>query len=179
MCFLYLHRYKKNSTNFEVNVGCENIANPEFEHVQCSTEPFTDIMPNGFLGLFWLFIESIGFFQPFIDGLHVNMKEGTYTNLDRIKTLIASIAIGCKYGKDINHKLGPYPGAAECCHLIGFPDQSQINRFLRKFDFSNIREMDSIFEQLLRYCGLWRFQRTVDIDFDSTGIVVHGKTYQL
>jgi len=107
------------------------------------------------------------------------MKEVTYTNLDRVKTLIASIAIGCKYGKDINHKLVPYKGAAECCQLTQFPEQSQINRFLRRFDLYNIMELDYIFEQLLSCYSLWRSQQKVDIDFDCSGIVVYGKTYQL
>lgn len=107
------------------------------------------------------------------------MKEVTYTNLDRVRTLIASIAIGCQYGKDINHKLVPYKGAAECCQLAQFPDQSQINRFLRRFNLSNITELDYIFEQLLSCHGLWRSRQKVDIDFDCSGIVVYGKTYQL
>lgn len=107
------------------------------------------------------------------------MKEIIYTNLDRVKTLVASISIGCKYVKDINHKLVPYKGAAKCCGLDRFPDQSQINRFLRRFDLSNIRELDYIFEQLLCSHGLWRSEQQIDIDFDCSGIVVHGKTYQL
>lgn len=106
------------------------------------------------------------------------MKELTYSNFDRVKTLMASIAVGCQSGKDINHKLTPYKGAAHCCQLEQFPDQSQINRFLRRFDLSNIRELDSIFEQLLRLYGLWRSEPKVDIDFDCTGLVVYGRTYQ-
>ncbi|MFQ5754016.1 MAG: transposase [bacterium] len=136
-------------------------------------------MPNGFLGLLWPFAESIGFFQLFKDILHVDMKEVRYTNLDRVKTLIASIAIGCQYGKDINHKLMPYKGAARCCQLEQFPDQSQINRFLRRFDRTNISELDHIFEHLLSFSGLWRVQQKVDIDFDCTGLVVYGRTFQL
>ena len=107
------------------------------------------------------------------------MKEVTYSNLDRVKALIASIAIGCKHGKDINHKLVPYKGAAQFCNLDKFPDQSQINRFLRRFDLSNISELDYIFEHLLSRYGLWQHEQKVDIDFDCTGIVVYGKTYQL
>ena len=106
------------------------------------------------------------------------MKEVSYTQLDRVKTLIASIAIGCKHGKDINHKLVPYKGSAECCQMPRFPDQSQINRFLKHFDIYNILELEFIFEQLLSYHGLWRSRQKVDIDFDCTGIVVYGKTYQ-
>jgi hypothetical protein len=135
-------------------------------------------LPNGFLGLLWSFAQSIDFFRPFREALHVKMKELIYSNFDRVKTLMASIAVGCQYGNDINHKLVPYKGAARCCQLERFPDQSQINRFLRRFDLSNIRELDTIFEQLLRLHGLWRMQPKVDIDFDCTGLVVYGRTYQ-
>jgi len=135
-------------------------------------------LPSGFLGLLWSFAESIDFFQPFREQLHVNMKEVTYSNLDRVKALIASIVIGCKNGNDINHKLIPYSGAAQCCHLNKFPEQSTINRFLRRFDLSNISEIDYIFEYLLRRHGLWHSQQQIDIDFDCTGLVVYGHTYQ-
>jgi hypothetical protein len=147
--------------------------------IQCNLDPFSDILPNGFLGLFWYFAEVIDFFQLFQKGLHVDMKQVIYSNLDRVKTLIASIAVGCQHGKDINHKLVPYQGAARCCGLIRFPDQSQINRFLQRLNLDNLRELDDIFEQLLARYGLWRSQPQVDIDFDCTGIVVYGHTYQL
>jgi hypothetical protein len=127
----------------------------------------------------WPFAESIDFFQPFEQHLQVNMKEVVYSNLDRIKALMASIVIGCKYGKDINHKLLPYQAAAHCCQLNQFPDQSQINRFLRRFESSNVTELDYIFEWLLRHHGLCHSQPKIDIDFDATGLVVYGKTYQL
>lgn len=147
--------------------------------IECSTEPFSDILPNGFLGLLWSFAESIDFFEAFKQQLHVNMKEVSYSNLDRVKALIASIVIGCKNGNDINHKLVPYSGAAQCCHVNQFPDQSLVNRFLRRFDISNISEIDYIFEDLLRCHGLWQSQQQIDIDFDCTGLVVYGHTYQL
>jgi hypothetical protein len=136
-------------------------------------------LPNGFLGLLWQYAEQIGFFQPFVDSLHVHMKEMNYSNLDRVKTLIASIAIGCEHGKDINHKLVPYKGTALCCHMNQFPDQSQINRFMRRFDQTNIQELDFIFEYLIQTFGLCRSLKKVNIDFDCSGIVVYGNTYQL
>ena len=179
MFFVNLCRGKKNSTNVEIDIACEYVQRTAWSQVKYYVDPFADILPNGFLGLLWPFAESLGFFQPFKEHLHVNMKEVIYSNLDRVKALIASIVIGCKHGKDINHKLLPYQGAAQCCHLDQFPDQSQINRFLHRFQLTNISELDHIFEYLLRRHGLCHLQRQVDIDFDCTGLVVYGKTYQL
>lgn len=157
---------------------CQSLAT-KCANVVCSLEAFDDVLPTGYLALLWSFAESIGYLQPFKDGLHVNMKEVMYSNFDRVKTLMTSIAAGCHYGKDINHKLRPYQGAARCCQLEQFPDQAQINRFLRRLELSNISELDSIFEHLLSRYGLWHSQSKVDIDFDCTGLVVYGKSYQL
>ena len=178
MFFVNLCRGKKNSTSLEVTILCEYQRHPLVTDIQYDVDAFTDIVPNGFLGLLWAYAESIGFFRPFAEFLHVAMKELYYSNLDRIKTLIASLAIGCAHGKDINHKLVPYQGAAQCCHLERFPDQSQINRFIRRFTHTNIQELDFIFEQHLQSFGLWRSLEKVDIDFDCSGIVVYGTTYQ-
>jgi hypothetical protein len=180
MLVLCLCRDKKNSESTEISLKCNYSEHTVLLHnIQCSTDPFDDIVPNGFLGLLMPFAESIGFFQFFNDFLHVKMKEVDYTNIDRIKTLIASIAIGCQHNKDINHKLVPYKGSAECCGLAQFPDQSQINRFIKRFDIYNISELDFIFEHLLSCYGLWRSQQKVDIDFDCSGITVYGKRYEL
>ena len=172
-----LFRGKKNASTVGINVVYEYCESSSFK-VQCSTDPFSDILPNGFLGLLWSFAESIDFFEPFKQQLHVNMKEVVYSNLYRVKALITSIVIGCKNGNDINHKLIPYSSAAQYCHLNQFPEQSSINRFLHRFDLSNISEIDYIFENLLKSHGLWQSQQKIDIDFDCTGLVVYGNTYQ-
>ena len=150
----------------------------EERDVWCLADPFTDILPSGFLALLWSFAESIDFFRLFREMLHVDMKEVEFSNLDKVKTLIASIVVGCQYGKDINHKLVPYQAAAQCCRLEQFSDQSQINRFLRRLTIFNIQELDYIFEQMLRSYGMCRFQSRVDVDYDCTGLTVYGKTYQ-
>jgi len=176
--FVNLYHGKKNSTTVEINIACECVSSTGWTEVQCTTDPFADILPHGFLAVLWPFAETLDFFQPFDEYLHVPMKKVDYSNLDRIKAMLASIIIGCKHGKDVNHELVPYAAAAQCCGMAQFPDQSLLNRFLRHFDLSNISELDYIFESLLQRHGLCQSPSVVDIDFDCTGLVVHGNTYQ-
>lgn len=179
MFFFYLCRSKKNSDYVQREAKDQCLEVNNYFDIHCRLEPFDDVLPTGFLSILWSFAESIDYIEPFKHFLNVNMKEVYYTNIDRIKTLIASIAVGCKCVEEINHKLLPYSAATQCCQMNKFPDQSQINRFLRRLDWYNINELDLIYEHLLRCHGLWRSYNKVDIDFDCTGLVVYGHTFEL
>ena len=66
-----------------------------------------------FLAILSSFAKSVGFFNPFLEHLTLPMKEVGYSTIDKIATLFSSIIVGCSHIKDINHKLTPYPSAAE------------------------------------------------------------------
>lgn len=106
------------------------------------------------------------------------MKTVRYSVIQKVQTIIASLAIGCGCIKEINYSLRPYRAAAAIFGMDRFPDQSQINRFLWEFNLSSIYELDLIMEELLKTYGLSRSFPKVDVDLDSTGLVVYGKTYQ-
>jgi hypothetical protein len=135
-------------------------------------------VPSGFLCLLVDFAQALGFFQIIKDIIHLPMKEVQYTQLDKIKILLAMIALGCKHIHDINHCLRPYPLLAQRLGMEKIPEQSQINRFLNSFA-GQLFQLDQLFETLLRTYGLWQQQEKVNLDFDCTGLVVYGDTFEL
>ena len=106
------------------------------------------------------------------------LKTCDYTPLQKLQTLICSLAAGCEWTKDINHLLRPYPIVAEMLGMPQFPDQSSINRFLHHLGVAQSQQLVLISELLLHRFGLWRQLERVDLDLDSTGLMVYGRTYE-
>jgi len=106
------------------------------------------------------------------------MKEVRYSMMDKIATLFSSIATGCSYIKDINHKLTPYPSAASLFRMNRFPDQSGINRFLNRMGPEQISQLSLVFEAILDKGILFKDEEKVDLNVDVTGLVVYGDRYQ-
>lgn len=132
---------------------------------------FDRILPTGALLLLLHLADRIGFFEPFQAHFRVPLKSLDYTPLQKLQTLIRSLAVGCDWTKDINHKLHPYPSAAHCLGMSRFPDQSSLNRFLHQLGPDQRRPLELISEQLLERFGLWRQSERVPLDIDSTGLV--------
>ena len=80
--------------------------------IPCQLEEFSDFLPSGFLAMLAKFASDIGFLKPFSEHLRVAIKQVRYSMIQKIQTIVASVAIGCSHIKDINHKLRPYGGAA-------------------------------------------------------------------
>jgi hypothetical protein len=124
------------------------------------------------------FTERVGFFDLFEQHFQVPGKTVDYTPLQKLQTLICSVAVGCAWTKDINHKLRPYPAAAQWLGMEQFPDQSSVNRFLHQLGSQQRLQLELISEQLLQRFGLWQLSPRVDLDIDSTGLMVYGPTYE-
>jgi hypothetical protein len=108
------------------------------------------------------------------------MKSVTYTNLNRLQTLVSSIAIGCNYTSEINEKFVLDTVAANVLGMERFPDQSQINRFLTKFNELNIEQLEFIHHRLFMKNAISLSSKdNVIVDFDMTGLVSSGKSYEL
>lgn len=135
-------------------------------------------MPTGALALLVAFTLRTGFFQPFVQHFQLPVKTLDYTPLQKLQTLLCSLAVGCTWTKDINHKLRPYPLAAQLLGMQRFPDQSSINRFLHQLGSSQHQQLELISELLLQRFGLWRQHDRVDLDIDSSGLMVYGRTYE-
>jgi hypothetical protein len=149
-------------------------ARARVHYVTVETFPW---VPSGFLCLLADFAETLGFFKVLENAIHLPMKEVHYTHLDKIKTLLAMIALGCKHIHDLNLRLRPYPIMAQCLGMEKFPDQSQISRFLHAFN-GQLFQLDHLFETLLRTYGLWQQQEKINLDFDCTGLVIYGDTLE-
>jgi hypothetical protein len=124
------------------------------------------------------FAVRAGFFDPFVQCLEVPIKTLDYTPVQKVQTLICSLAVGCEWTKDINHKLRPYPLIAQLLGMPQFPDQSSVNRFLHELGLPQRLQLEGISELLLHRFGLWQQQERVDLDIDSTGLLVYGRTYE-
>jgi hypothetical protein len=135
-------------------------------------------LPTGALALLITFALRTEFFQPFLQHFQVPVKTLDYTPLQKLQTLLCSLAVGCTWTKDINHKLRPYPLAAQLLAMKRFPDQSSVNRFLHQLGSAQHQQLELISELLLQRFGLWQQQDRVDLDIDSSGLMVYGRTYE-
>ena len=146
--------------------------------VVCTTDPFEDVLPTGARALWVAFTLRTGFFQPFREHFQVPVKTLDYTPWQKLQTLLCSLAVGCTWTKDINHKLRPYPLAAQLLGRERFPDQSSVNRFLHQLGSPPHQQLELISELLLQHFGLWQQHDRVDLDIDSSGLMVYGRTYE-
>jgi hypothetical protein len=118
------------------------------------------------------------------------MKKRTYSWSDKIKTLWASIVVGCNHTSEINSKLGSHERAvAGLFGLDRFPDQSQINRLLWAFDEQHVEQWRKLHLDLLcrhsratarkRWLMMSNRERLLPVDIDQRGLVVRGKQFEL
>jgi len=125
------------------------------------------------------FAQRIDFFKPF-NRFSLPMKEVNYTVLQKIQTLIASIAVGCQYTCEINEALVPDTAAANLIGLPQFPEQSQINRFLTRCTADNVAQLKAIHQELFCEHHLHQSEgKQIMVDIDQSGLIAGGKTYEL
>jgi len=146
--------------------------------VVCVGDPLDGFLPTGALVLLLEFAQRLGFFEPFREHFDVPIKTLDYAPLQKLQTLICSLAVGCDHIKDINHKLRPYVVAARLLGMEQFPEQSSISRFLRQLGPLQGHQLELIGELLLKRFGLWQWDQQSVLDVDSTGLMVYGRTYE-
>jgi len=121
---------------------------------------------------------DINFFAPF-KAFSLKMKEVRYYVYQKLLTLIASIAMGCESTKDINEVLGSEKLAANLLGMERFPDQSQINTLLTRTGEENIKQLQSIHNELFGKHSLSTASHNdVIVDVDMSGLIAGGKTYE-
>src|SRR4051794_10288186 len=91
----------------------------------------------------------IGFFETLVDGLALHMKVYQYSHRQKLETLAASIVVGCQHIADIQTKLVPDTAAAAMFGLARFPDQSQLNIFLRALGPEQVAHLERAHATLL------------------------------
>ena len=170
--------YLEEALSKEKTLSFEQTNSQASIQISVSLDSFREILPSGFLAILSSFAESVGFFDPFLKHFSFPMKEVSYSIMDKIATLFSSIIVGCSHIKDINHKLTPYSSAASLFGMERFPDQSGINRFLNRMGPEEISELCLIFEGVLEKIALFQDEEKVDLNIDTTGLVVYGDRYQ-
>lgn len=117
-----------------------------------------------------MYAREIGFFDHLVH-LQLDMKEVKHTVLSKAVTQILNIAIGSPYNKDIDTELRPNREAANVVGQEQFPDQSGINRFLRRFTPTQVEDLILIHGLTLRQYGEVRQAEVVVIDLDGFGLL--------
>ena len=132
-----------------------------------------------FLMLFLEYAKQVGAFWVLEKLVKVKMKSVVYGPLQKAQTIMASLVMGCQHTKAINEVLGEELGAANYLWMERFPDQSQINRYLTRFDADNVAQLGEAQLQLFEEQSLARRAvGQVVVDIDQCGLVVSGKTYE-
>lgn len=112
--------------------------------------------------------------------VNVKMKEVLYSRLNKAQTVIASLITGCGHTQAINEKLSDEDAAANYLGMLRFPDQSQINRYLTRFNEANVEELGQVHaEMFVKQSQARRAKGQLVIDIDQCGLVANGKSYEL
>jgi hypothetical protein len=135
---------------------------------------------------------DVGLFDALDRHVHIRMRTRDYSPLDKFKTLIASILLGCDHTKEINTQLGAHE--PELAALFGlrtrrFPDQSGINTLLRRCNPDSVTQVrQAAFDLLVAnsrardrraWLRLPGGRRVLVADLDQHGLVVRGTTFEL
>lgn len=155
-----------------------------------ATENFNNHTAHALLVTAFNKAQNVGLFSKLEQTLHLKMKKRTYSWADKLKTLWASIVVGCNHTSEINSKLGSHErAAARIFNLERFPDQSQVNRLLWAFEAEHVEQWRKIHLDLLcrysratarkRWLLLANRERLLPVDIDQRAIVVRGKQFEL
>ncbi|URZ03332.1 transposase [Clostridium felsineum] len=122
---------------------------------------------------------KLGFFKPF-EKFNLKMKKVTYSVYQKLIVTMMSVVIGCETTKDINEKLAIDKLAANMFDMDSFPDQSQINQVLTRFDSESISQFRNIHHDLfMEHSKSVNSSNTVVVDCDQSGLIANGKNFEL
>lgn len=155
----------------------EVVTETNVEVISCQPASFDEYIPTGFLPI----LMQLGRFSGYFDALDfLPFDDGRkYTSQQKSMVLIAALASACSHNVAINDHLKPYPALAQYFQLQQIPDQCTINRYLQGTQAVDLSYLQLILEETQKRLGLWRLDSTpVDVDLDSTGLVVYGETYE-
>jgi hypothetical protein len=129
-----------------------------------------------------------GFFETLTEGFPHPMKVYVYTARDKLTTLVASLLVGCRHVSEVQTKLVPDPVAAGLFGLARFPDQSQLNEFLRALGSDQLRHLARAHQRLLErhsrageraaWAVLPTGQRLLPLDLDQTYLATRSTQAQ-
>lgn len=154
-----------------------------------TTTEWPEITTHGLLLAAWEFAEKQSVFQQW-ESIRYRMKKVKYTPLDKLKTLWASVVVGCQHTVEINDRLGTHEKAlAQAVGLNRFPDQSQINRLLAATEAEQVSQWRKAHLGLMarhtrararsRWLKLSNGQAVLVVDLDQRALAVRGKQFEL
>jgi hypothetical protein len=128
---------------------------------------------------------EIGFFETLSEGLDLKMKVCTYSHRNKIQTIVAGLAVGCRHVAEMQTKLVPDMAAAGLFEMARFPDQAQINAFLRRCGPEQVAHLGRAHQRLLlanstaaeraKWLPLADGRRVLPVDLDQTPLVTRSK----
>jgi Transposase DDE domain group 1 len=128
--------------------------------------------------------QTLGCFETLLDGWQLKMKQVAYSQLNKVQTLVASIAVGARSISQIQTKLVPDAAAAHLFGMARFPDQAQINAFLQAMGPEQVAHLEQAHAQLLAQHSraadqtAWLRrpggQRFLPVDLDQTYLVTRS-----
>jgi len=135
---------------------------------------------SAFLMMVLEYGKEMGLFTLLERLVKVAMKEVVYSRLHKAQTVTAWLVMGCKHTQDINDVLSQERAAANYLWMNRFPDQSQINRCLTRFDALTVAQLGEVHAQMFeRQSRARRAVGEMVVDIDQCGLVVSGQHYEL
>ncbi len=128
---------------------------------------------------------EIRFFETLVKGLDVKMKVVHYTHQQKVQTIVAGVAVGCRHVSEMQTKLVPDATAAQVFGMARFPDQAHINAFLRRCEQAQVEHLARAHQHLLeqhslvadrsQWLSLADGRRVLPVDLDQTPIPTRSK----
>ena len=125
------------------------------------------------------------FFETLSEGLNLKMKVVRYTHQQKIQAIVAGLAVGCRHVAEMQTKLVPDTVAAGLFGMARFPDQAQINAFLRRCGPGQVAHLGAAHQRLLlansvaadrtRWLALPDGRAVLPADLDQTPLVTRSK----
>lgn len=139
---------------------------------------------SGLLVLVAQTAQEVSFFETLTKDLKLKLKVVRYSHQNKLATVVASLVVGCDHTVDIQTKLVPDLVAAGLFGMNRFPDQSQINSFLRACGPLQVEALEKAHQALLKNNSraadreLWlkppRGRQLLPIDLDQTPLVTRS-----
>jgi hypothetical protein len=127
---------------------------------------------------------EIGFFETLCEGLNLKMKVYTYSHRNKVETIVAGLTVGCRHTAELQTKLVPDTVAAGLFGMARFPDQAQINTFLRRCSSEQVAHLGWAHQQLLlanstvadrrKWLPLANGRSVLPVDLDQTALVTRS-----
>lgn len=156
---------------------------PQEIRLECADRPAETV--SGLLVTLAQKANEIAFFETLSEGLNLKMKVYTYSHRNKLETIVAGLAVGCRHTAEMQTKLVPDTVAARMFGMARFPDQAQINAFLLRCGPAQVAHLERAHQQLLlanslagernKWLTLANGRAVLPVDLDQTPLVTRSQ----